>query len=525
MRRRWCGCLGLVFSLVSFVTCAGVYGQSIPDYAAAKWVPALSYDTGRSVKNVRYTVQYIIIHATGGERTSGTVEEFKASAKASAHYIIANGIGYPQTEKYKEGQVIQMVHDADTAYAIAIWPVGKPAAEHTGTINNSNSISIELAGLPGDSGWCTAKMYESAANLVAFLADKYGVPLTRTHILGHDEVARMCTPPYYSKSDPCGSTSGQCTFDWDHFMLLVTQAATSTSQSSTPSQISRGLVAWYPFDGNFNDQSGNGNNGVPSGSVSFTQGRIGQAVKFPGFPMGSGSSPAYVLVPNSASLALSDQFTFSFFVRVDNAYGMSGYGGDSGESGGAQCVFAKRGDRQGLWCNVLIKNNVDLMAQFGINSYTEFPGVGMILASSAYPLGTWRHLAFVYSSGHIVEYIDGSEAASESYHASDLSTANGEPLYIGIQNNGSLWYPLNGAIDDLRIYNRALSADEVRSLANAVSLSSSPSPGPSAAVAPTPSPTTTGTGGSTPQWVWPTVVGGILAIALALLLLRALGAP
>jgi len=171
----------------------------------------------------------------------------------------------------------------------------------------------------------------------------------------------------------------------------------------------------------------------------------------------------------------------------------------------------------------LIKNNVDLMARFGINSYTEFPGVGMILASSAYSLGTWRHLAFVYSSGHIVEYINGSEAASETYRASDLSTANGEPLYIGIQNNGSLWYPLNGVIDELRIYNRALSAEEVRALvaSSSVSVGSrSAVPASSAASLPT-SPSASSAPGTT-QSVWPVILGGILAVGLVLLLLRGL---
>ncbi|MGD9676249.1 MAG: VWA domain-containing protein, partial [Candidatus Bipolaricaulia bacterium] len=170
-------------------------------------------------------IPYNIIPATDGQRTSGTIEEFTSGRKrASAHNVVANGIGYPATEKYKAGQVVQMVRDRDTAYGIPIWPSGTRGAKYTGVIHNYNAIHIELAGQPNLEGWCTDKMYEAAARLVRHLADTYGVPHDRAHILGHDELGAG------THVDPCGEKPSQCTFAWDYLMWLVERMPGAVAQ-------------------------------------------------------------------------------------------------------------------------------------------------------------------------------------------------------------------------------------------------------------------------------------------------------
>jgi N-acetyl-anhydromuramyl-L-alanine amidase AmpD len=228
--RKGRGTFGLVLAVGLLAATIPATGQGTADFPGATWSPALYYTPGRS----GYNVQYIVIHATDGERTSGTVRDYgevkAVGDQASAHYIIGNGVGYPDHEAYAEGQVIQMVHDADTAYGIAVWPAGTPDAKHSGAIHNYNSISIELAGLPNVSGWCPEKMYESAAKLIVFLVHKYAIPATRTRILGHDEVGQTCVPPITSRFDPCGASPGRCTFDWDHLMSLVTRDLTAAAE-------------------------------------------------------------------------------------------------------------------------------------------------------------------------------------------------------------------------------------------------------------------------------------------------------
>jgi N-acetyl-anhydromuramyl-L-alanine amidase AmpD len=457
------------------------------------WIPALYYQAGRS----DYGVQYIVIHATDGSRTSGAVREFQtmkpnAEDRASSHYIIANGVGYPEHEAYEEGQVIQMVRDADTAYGIAIWPVGTLGAKHTGAIHNCNSISIELAGLPNDSGWCTEKMYEATAGLVRSLADKYGIPFTRDHILGHDEVGQTCSPPITTRFDPCGAT-GQCTFDWDHLMSLVTQASASESQPTVSSESSGGLLAWYSFDGNLKDRSGNGNDGTASGAVDFAPGRIGQALK-----LGGVSRPGYVRVPASSRLSVTSKMTLSFFLRVDGTVGESHVGG-AAAAGEPQCIIAKSGDRAGWYC-FLSSYPVpsDVTVRFGDRFYYggepfvpfaagDTVGTGAFV-DARYPIttGQWASIAIVYDAGRVTHYVDGVKVASATLLPDGLAAANAEDLYIGISNCAQIYpshplvYPLDGAIDELRIYNRALSPGEVAAVAHsAVETAGTPTPAPS----------------------------------------------
>ena len=72
-----------------------------------------------------------------------------------------------------------------------------------------------------------------------------------------------------------------------------------------------GLIAYWPFDGNANDSSGNGNNGIVHGAIPSADrfGRPGKAYYFDG--------TSHILVPNSSSLELGGtDFTVSFWMKV-----------------------------------------------------------------------------------------------------------------------------------------------------------------------------------------------------------------
>src|ERR1700759_3446390 len=63
-----------------------------------------------------------------------------------------------------------------------------------------------------------------------------------------------------------------------------------------------GLVASLPFNGNANDVSGNGNNGIPGGSAQLTTDRFGNANS--AYMFGGTASPGWIRIPNSSSLQL-----------------------------------------------------------------------------------------------------------------------------------------------------------------------------------------------------------------------------
>ncbi|MFD0570599.1 N-acetylmuramoyl-L-alanine amidase [Kitasatospora gansuensis] len=147
-------------------------------------------------------IQYIVIHDTEGS-WDGTISTFKNPAtEASAHYLVGAGGTH-------DGQVAQLVNTKNTA-----WHAGNKTF-------NMHSIGLEHEGYAlGQNAnkqptWYTEQLYRSSAELTKFLAGKYGIPLDRQHIIGHDEIPKPIdsVPPMHW--DP-GTF-----WDWSHYMDLA----------------------------------------------------------------------------------------------------------------------------------------------------------------------------------------------------------------------------------------------------------------------------------------------------------------
>jgi N-acetyl-anhydromuramyl-L-alanine amidase AmpD len=125
-----------------------------------------NYDvTNRPADGVRITS--IVIHDTEGGYTGSVASFQNPTAHASPHYLI----------RASDGLVTQMVQTKDTA-----WHAGNKSV-------NMHSIGIEHEGYAIKAGsWYSEPQYESSAQLVAYLAGRFGIPPDREHVLGHDEV-------------------------------------------------------------------------------------------------------------------------------------------------------------------------------------------------------------------------------------------------------------------------------------------------------------------------------------------------
>ncbi len=161
---------------------AASVGPLSDDYPDALWVPASSanFASGRS-----QAISAVVIHVTQGSY-AGSISWFQnPDSQVSAHYVIRSS----------DGEVTQMVRDADTAW-------------HARS-GNSYSVGIEHEGWVDDPAWFTDAMYRSSAALTSHLADEYGIPKDREHIVGHSEV------PDNDHTDPGPN------WDWDYYMELV----------------------------------------------------------------------------------------------------------------------------------------------------------------------------------------------------------------------------------------------------------------------------------------------------------------
>ncbi len=140
-------------------------------------------------------IQYIVIHDTESSYSSA-VSSFQNPAKYStSHYIVRSS----------DGLVTQLVQDKNVAW-------------HAGNYNiNMHAIGIEHEGVAiSGASWYTESLYESSASLVRYLSAKYGIPLDREHIIGHDDVPA----PQVAQLKDMHWDPGPY-WNWSHYMDLL----------------------------------------------------------------------------------------------------------------------------------------------------------------------------------------------------------------------------------------------------------------------------------------------------------------
>ncbi|MFC0055043.1 N-acetylmuramoyl-L-alanine amidase [Streptomyces actinomycinicus] len=139
-------------------------------------------------------IEYIVIHDTEAVLPS-MLQTVQDPTESSWHYSIRSS----------DGHVTQHVRTKDEAW-------------HSGSqFVNARSIGIEHEGFLTQPGtWYSERMYRSSARLVRYLAKKYGVPLDRQHIFGHDNVPAPTADSIPDMHDDPGPF-----WDWRHYFDLL----------------------------------------------------------------------------------------------------------------------------------------------------------------------------------------------------------------------------------------------------------------------------------------------------------------
>jgi N-acetyl-anhydromuramyl-L-alanine amidase AmpD len=200
----------LVYTLLIAIGVVGSACQmhASDDYPPARWVPAYSGNYTVSSRPSTYPIWYVIIHVVQGSYNSCISWFQNPSSRVSAHYVIRSS----------DGEVTQMVRHKDIAWHAGNWWY------------NCRSIGIEHEGWVDDPKWFTYAMYYSSAALVRHICRTYGIPRTRSYILGHVEV------PGATHTDPGPN------WDWDFYMQMV-QSSAILEEASVPSNLRPGEVA------------------------------------------------------------------------------------------------------------------------------------------------------------------------------------------------------------------------------------------------------------------------------------------
>ncbi len=218
--------------------------------------------------------------------------------------------------------------------------------------------------------------------------------------------------------------------------------ARGSSLTVNPLWSTNGLVGYWNLDEGTGttalDLSGNGNGGTLVNGPSYVTGKLGQALSF------SSSSNQYINISNN--LTLDSAFTIAAYIKTNSLM--------SGSCCASQTIFKKTGGGYYITMGVSYSTEINGYMSDGVNNinprgYTTGNEVNN---------NSWHNIALVKQANTSFLYYDGNlfNAASSSSFSSLSFSANS---YIGIG--------ITAAIDDIRVYNRALSAAEIQALYNA----------------------------------------------------------
>jgi hypothetical protein len=204
-----------------------------------------------------------------------------------------------------------------------------------------------------------------------------------------------------------------------------------------------GVVAWWRAEENANDEGAN-HSATANNGVSYQPGLVGKAFRVDG-------AHGRINVPDDESFKLVEALSIEGWVKLANpAFGL---------------VLMRGDDRPGLDPYFLGVNP-------GVISFGISDNVDSAVVSAPFPTGEWKHVAgtFEASTGLLKLYLDGAlvtQMHTTRRPARELDDQSNPGLGIGNVSGSSINFPWDGWIDEVTLYNRALSDGEILSIYHA----------------------------------------------------------
>ena len=267
-----------------------------------------------------------------------------------------------------------------------------------------------------------------------------GYRVERCQGAGCTNFAQVATPSGTSYSD-----TGLTASTTYRYQVRAVDASGNLGGYSTPAQATTadapppppGLVGAWGFEEGAGtttaDASGKGNLGTVLGAGWTTQGRYGNALSFDG-------SSSVVRVADSASLDLSTAMTLSAWIRP------------AATQSGWRTIMQRETDAYFLNAS----NSVGPLRPSGggtLGGNTQF-----LSGPTASPVSAWTHVAITYDGAALRLFINGTQVASQATTGAIQATDN--PLWIG--GNSPYGEYFQGLIDEVRVYNRALTQADIQ---------------------------------------------------------------
>jgi hypothetical protein len=235
-----------------------------------------------------------------------------------------------------------------------------------------------------------------------------------------------CTPFLGEDQTVCAGTS-----------VTLSASGSSLACPTLPSTLQNGLVGYWPFCGNANDASGNGNNGTVNGAT-LTADRFGSANS--AYSFDGANDIIQILDDPSLNFGVNPSFTISFWMNktLANSSGVISKGEPQNGYGWRGWNFISNAFETGYPC---------------VNNYNSIP-------TSA---SSWHHVLIKIENGSITAFVD--YAQSFQFNCSNITTTSistSSNLYFGVDRCLNNFF--TGKLDDVAIYNRVLTQAEIQQL-------------------------------------------------------------
>jgi hypothetical protein len=215
-----------------------------------------------------------------------------------------------------------------------------------------------------------------------------------------------------------------------------------------------GLVGYWPLNEGTGsstiDQSGNGNGGTWSGTPAGNGGTYyaaGKVGSYAGYFNGNTGNDS--VVTNGTVGALTSNFTVVAWINNPSFSSVGDFtvvGDRLNAASGWEIETPTSGNSAALLWRTFYGSSGNIYSAYMLNS------------------GTWYQVAAVQLNGSALLYVNGAQVLSQSITNPVAGSQAFAIGYIGVGSGGSSWL---GSIDDVRIYNRTLSAAEIQALYNA----------------------------------------------------------
>ncbi|MDB5156186.1 MAG: 5-Nucleotidase domain protein [Mucilaginibacter sp.] len=227
---------------------------------------------------------------------------------------------------------------------------------------------------------------------------------------------------------------------------IYSKALTASDISDLKTAINPGgILAYWSFDGNANDFSGNNFNGTATSVTSVSDHNSTN-----GFAYGFNGSSSYVSVPDNTALRLNNtDFTLNAWVKLNSI-------------GSAMQLMAKRSSTADGWGWSVTTAGKLFFGPGGLST--------SVTSSGALTTGVWHMVTLEYqkmnaTQGIIAHYIDGVQSGTAVLYFPTPGAGVTDQLVIGRDNISSNYF-FNGSIDDVRIYNKLLTPGYLNTMAS-----------------------------------------------------------